>query len=276
MPDNRQDPSQAKYSTAIEENLFAFIPLLGRLGRMEVNAPPGVKRSICDLPISLFNSIMDARLAPSQVDSAIQTILSDAAGRKVPILWWMSPSTRPADLGDHLKDHGFILDDDSPGMAVDLQGLNEDLPKPEGFSIQLAQDETAWRQWSIAVQTAYDASPPKDLNVNAWSSILRQSDPNTVYAFTGSLDDKPVATSLLLLAGGAAGIYAVGTLPEARRKGIGAWMTLHPLLLARSMGFKTGVLFASEMGVGVYRSLGFQEYCRIVAYLWEPERSIGV
>jgi hypothetical protein len=46
-------------------------------------------------------------------------------------------------------------------------------------------------------------------------------------------------------------------LPEVRRKGVGAQVTRYPLMQARGMGYKVGVLQASEMGYSVYRSLGF-------------------
>ena len=234
--------------------------------------PAGVKRSTTDIPSALFNSIMDARLAPEQVDATIQFIVSDARARNVPVLWWITPSTQPADLGKHLEKYGF-KHDEAPGMAVDLANLNEGLPAPAGLSIQLAQDDASRRQWSIAMLSGFGISSPNEHFVDGWCSILRQADPETMLAYTGWLDDKPVAASLLFLAAGVAGIYAVATIPEARRKGIGAWMTLYPLRQARSMGYEAGVLFASEMGQSVYRSLGFQEYGKISSYRWAPEQN---
>jgi predicted acetyltransferase len=64
-----------------------------------------------------------------------------------------------------------------------------------------------------------------------------------------------------------AGIYCVATTPEARGKGIGAEMTLVPLLEARAMGYKIGILQSSKMGEGVYRRLGFGEYGRLASYV---------
>lgn len=271
-----QDLSPANLMTAIEENLCSWIPVFGKLGRAHVNDPAGVKRSITDIPFALFNSIMDARLPPEQVDATIQSIASDARSRNVPVLWWTGPSTEPADLGKHLKKHGFADGGESPGMAVDLANLNESLPAPEGLSIHLAQDDASWWQWSRVMMLGFEAPPPAaDVAVNAWHILLSHADAETTRAYIGWLDDKPVATSLLFLAAGVAGIYAVATLPEARRKGIGALMTLDALRLARFMGYKTGILQASEMGLSVYCSLGFREYCKIGSYRWRPESIVN-
>lgn len=266
-----QDSSPAKLVTAIEENFFAWIPIFGKLGRAYANEPAGVKRSITDIPEALFNSVMDARLVPEQVDATIQFIVSDARARHVPVLWWIGPSTRPADLGKHLENHGFAGGGGFRGMAVDLMNLNEGLSASASFSIQLAQDEASWRQWSITMALGFGASSPNEHDVTAWYTILRESDPKTMLAYLGRLNDTPVATSLLFLAAGVAGIYCVATIPEARRQGIGAMMTVDPLRQAHSIGYKTGVLGASEMGRSVYRSLGFQEYCNLDVYGWKPE-----
>ena len=271
MGDILHDSTPARLITAIEENLSSWIPVFGTLGHAYVKDPVGVRRSITNIPSSLFNSVMDARLAPEQVDPAIQTIVSDAKTRKVPLLWWIGPATRPVDLGKHLEKYSFIHDGESPGMAVNLAKLNESLPTPAGLSIQPAQDDAAWRRWSIVMSSGFGASSHNERTVNAWSDILRQADPETILAYTGWVNDEPVATSLLFLAAGVAGIYAVATIPEARRKGIGAWMTLSPLLYARSKGYELGILQASDMGRSVYSSLGFREYCKIHEYLWRPE-----
>jgi GNAT superfamily N-acetyltransferase len=267
-----QDLSPTSLISAIEENLFSWIPLFGKIWESRVNGPPGVIRSISDIPMSLFNSIMGAVLPEEDVESTIEYVMMDAKARKVPVLWWVGPSTRPVDLGDKLKNSGFSVDDDGPGMAVVLENLNKELQLPEGISIWAAQDDSSWWEWCRTMALGFEIPRAKlDFAVDSWHYLLSRLSSETTIAYIAYLNEKPVATSMLQLGAGVAGIYAVATVPEARRKGVGAQVTRYPLMQARGMGYKVGVLQASEMGYSVYRSLGFQEYCRICSYVWRAK-----
>jgi ribosomal protein S18 acetylase RimI-like enzyme len=264
-----QDLSPTSLITAIEDNLFSWIPVFGKIWESRVNDPPGMIRSVSDVPMSLFNSIMDAQLEQENVDSTIQYIISDARLRKVPALWWVGPSSRPADLAKRLLENGFTVDEDGPGMAVALANLNLNLPIPAGLSVREAQDDVSQWVWCRTMASGFGVPAAKvDFAVNSWHDLLSQVDPEITQAYIAWLDGEPVATSLLQLGGGVAGIFSVATIPEARRKGIGAQVTLYPLLQARDRGYKVGVIESSEMGFGVYQSLGFKEYCRICSYVW--------
>lgn len=263
-----QDLSTSNLVTAIEENLFSLMPAFHKWPRAEVHDKAEIKWSITDIPFPMFNSIMRAQLAPERMDETIQSIISRAKSQNVPLLWWTGPTTHPANLGSHLEEYGFVDEGQMPGMAVNLANLNEDLPMPSGLTVQRVTDDETLKQWSQICATGFGMP---DFVGDAFCDFMHYVDPDTVLAYLGWRNGQPVATSLLLLAAGVAGIYNVATIPEARRQGIGAMMTLTPLRDARDRKYQVGILQASEMGADVYRSLGFQEYCKIGQYVWSSE-----
>jgi GNAT superfamily N-acetyltransferase len=263
------DLSALSLISAIEGNLFAFVPAFSKWPGAEVHDDTEIAWSMTDIPFPVFNSIIRARLAPDRIDVVIESITAQATSRNVPLLWWTGPATQPANLGIHLERHGFFSEGKIPGMAVVLDNMNEHPSMPNGFTIQQVTDNETLKQWSQVCATGFGMP---DFAGEGYYDLMCHVDQDTVRAYMGWLDGKPVATSLLYLGAGVAGIYNVATIPEARRKGIGARMTDLPLLEARAMGYKVGILHAFEMGEGVYRSIGFEEYCKIGQYVWLPEQ----
>ena len=83
------------------------------------------------------------------------------------------------------------------------------------------------------------------------------ADPD-VQLFVGRLDKEPVATSIAIRSGDASGVYNVGTLPEARRRGVGSAVTWAAVKAGRSWGCDTIVLQSSVMGLSIYEAMGFR------------------
>jgi GNAT superfamily N-acetyltransferase len=153
-------------------------------------------------------------------------------------------------------------------MAVDLLALDEDLPTPAGLTIEHVDDTEALEQWAYASMMGF-GHPETDVGI--WFEVFRRLGFDLpLRNYVGILNGEPVATSELFLAAGVAGIYVVATVPDARRLGIGAALTLAPLREARAIGYRIGILHSSSMGLGVYRRLGFQEYCKMSHYVWAP------
>ena len=188
MDDILKDLSPERLTLAIEENLSSWIPVFRVIGESRLNDPPGVKRSLSSIPIALFNSIMDARLEPDKVNATIQSIKTDAETRQVPVLWWVGPFTHPVNLGRQLQEDGFIIDDDGPGMAVNLAYLNEDLPLPEGLDIHRALDDITIHEWCATMAIGFEIPPEKiEFAVDNWFKLISQVDSSTTQAYPAKL-----------------------------------------------------------------------------------------
>jgi ribosomal protein S18 acetylase RimI-like enzyme len=146
-------------------------------------------------------------------------------------------------------------------MAADLETLNEPTQTVDGLEVWVVTDEEMLRTWAHAFTLGYGLPPDWESSVYDLQKILGFGFP--VRNYLGYLHGKPVATSSVFFGGGVAGIYSVSTVPGARRKGIGAALTLRPLHNAREMGYRIGVLQSSDMGFNIYQRLGFKHLCQI-------------
>jgi GNAT superfamily N-acetyltransferase len=177
---------------------------------------------------------------------------------------------RPADLGARLLAHGFSYAGDDIGMAIDLAALPEAVPAPPKLTIERVGDEPDLDTWVRTLAAGFGEGEREAAWVGEMYRRLGLAEGGPWHHYLGWLDGAPVATASLFLSAGAAGIYFVFTLPEARRQGIGAAITLAALRDARDLGECVGVLGASVMGYRVYQRLGFRECCRIGIYEWHP------
>jgi ribosomal protein S18 acetylase RimI-like enzyme len=89
--------------------------------------------------------------------------------------------------------------------------------------------------------------------------------------YLGVIDGEAVATCSLFLGAGVAGIYDVGTLPERRRRGIGAALTRAAVADAAAAGYRMAILQSSALGAAMYRAVGFNDVCPIGQYVWAPK-----
>ena len=262
------DLSPSAMRAAIEANTIEFLLALGRAGGGEERDEPGIHWIIGGSPIAYHNCVVRADLAEDAVDEAIAASVAAFRRHGVAGSWHVGPSMRPVAVGERLLAHGFTLGEE-PGMAADLQALPAQAPAPAALTIQRVRDEQTLDAWAETLAQGFGEGEPEAFwvremyrrlgyNAGAWRHYL------------GRLDGEPAATATLFLAAGVAGIYFVSTGPPYRGQGIGAAITLAPLMEARALGYRAGVLGASPMGYGVYRRLGFEDYCTFGVYEWQP------
>jgi GNAT superfamily N-acetyltransferase len=261
---------------AVEENGAEFLLALGRAGGGEERDETGIQWVIGGSPIDYHNAVVRADLSPEQVDQAIAASIERLQAHGVPGTWHIGPSMRPADLGARLLAQGYSYAGDEIGMAVDLDALPAEVDSPAAFAVERVRDQAALSVWTDTLGRGFGEGEREAAWVGEMYRRIGLGDDVPWRHYLGRLADVPVATASLFLGAGVAGIYFVFTIAEARRQGIGGAITHAALRDAHALGYRTGVLGASELGRPVYARLGFQECCRIGIYEWRvPPHSSG-
>jgi GNAT superfamily N-acetyltransferase len=220
------------------------------------------------------NAVLYSRFAnddTSYIDARIYEMLAFFKTRRIDFDWTTGPSTRPMDLGPMLETHGFYYSDSTTGMAIDLQELNEYVFVNTDLTITEIEDlETLKILRSIEI-SGFGASETVAQKYYESYASTGFGDGTPWHHFIGWLYGEPVAIASLLFHAGVAGIYGIATIPQSRRRGVAAAMTLHVLHEARRLCYRIAILSPTEMSYALYRRIGFQEYCKLMHYEWRAE-----
>jgi GNAT superfamily N-acetyltransferase len=149
-------------------------------------------------------------------------------------------------MRNDLEARGYMLDTATRAMGMDLADLR--LPRPE---IELASLD-----WGDYLRLF--GLPP---------GLLAGADLSEFQLICARLDGKVVATSLAFDHDADCGIYNVGTLEHARRRGLGTALTGVQLHEARDRGCRTASLQATPMAERVYSTAGFRDLGRFLEYV---------
>ncbi|MDD5337927.1 MAG: GNAT family N-acetyltransferase [Dehalococcoidales bacterium] len=264
------DLSPDALANAIMENCYDLTPFSHGWKGAETYSGDGVDWVLTDLHFPPCNAAFHTNLKPEDADKTIEKFKERGKAKKVPLQWYIGPETRPADIGEKLKAHGFTTRGDGAGMAIDLHNMNENEPIPEGLEIIEAKDEETLKEWCHIVRVAF--GPPPEIEpifLELMQRYIKYNQP--VKYYLGLVDGQPASTSGYFLAAGVVGIYFVATLPEFRKRGAAFAVTQKALKDGRELGYRVGILQASNMGEPVYKRMGFKEYCRVGSYEWFPE-----
>jgi len=125
-----------------------------------------------------------------------------------------------------------------------------------------------------------DLGPPRprvELGPPDWSRYLRilgvppgflaGADPAAYRLLIARLDGEDVAAAMAFDHGGDCGIYNVGTLAHARRRGLGTALTAALLHDALARGCRTASLQSTPMAERMYAAVGFRDLGRILEYV---------
>jgi ribosomal protein S18 acetylase RimI-like enzyme len=251
------DLTPATLTAAIEDNLFALFRAMAGLPGGELEENEQLIWYSTGLPSAMFNGAGRARGAD------IELVTGRFRERGDRFFWWTGPQSSPDDLDDRLEAAGLDgVERGAPGMAMALADIDEAAAAPPGVFVQRAAREHDLAQWGQAFCDAHGAPPPA---AEAWIEAARRLEfGRTPWTYwLAQLDGELAGLGLSFIGAGVVGLYTIGTMPNARRRGVGSALTLVPMLEAREAGIRAAILHSSPDGALLYPRLGFKEYCRI-------------
>jgi len=157
---------------------------------------------------------------------------------------WVHENDQP--MRAALEQRGYVLDTTTRAMGMNLDDIAG--PGPE-----VALGPATWAEY-----LALDGLPP---------DFLREADHAAFHVLAARIDGEMVAAALAYNFGDDCGIYNVGTVEKARRRGLGTALTAAQVHDARARGCKTASLQSTRIAERVYGAVGFRDLGRILEYV---------
>jgi len=166
--------------------------------------------------------------------------------------------------GGQAEDHDLVAAAEAAGLqlvyAMPEMTLGEKLEPPElpsGAELRrLTKVEQAPDFWRVAIASYESIGFPPEVftGYTNHAGLLAEN----VVAFLALLDGEPVGIAMTMVSHGVAGVYWVGSLEQARGKGIGRAVTVAATNAGFDLGADVASLQASPMGKPIYLELGYE------------------
>lgn len=254
---------------AIESDLLLHWRMLGESDVIYYDEQPElILYGPKERPSAFFDGVLMARFSDNDADERIDEILEGFGYPAQPVIWSVTPSSTPPDLGDRLLRRGLMLRARVPGMAHDLGSLPP-ATAPAELEIAPVRDASRLAELNDVASPGFGHNAGlADVFHRAYRA-LSFTDPGWV-PYVGFLDGVVVGSAILMHNEGIAGLHAMAVRAEYRRRGIGSALALRILQAGRDRDCSLVVLRSSELGEPMYTSVGFREHCRISQYWWLP------
>ena len=153
---------------------------------------------------------------------------------------------------DYLVSVGFHEPEDSPEMLMELSDY-QSVELSSKIKIIVADAEQDFKCWASVASETFEPTPEE---ISEFFLPLVQH--AVCIPYLAFYDGEPAATSLGFCGEKIAGIYAMSTRSQFRRKSLGRAVAQACLINAKNNGCDYAVLYASEVGKLLYEAMGFK------------------
>lgn len=250
------------------ENWIDYLTgVIGCSGAPRVARHGGAISILSDMPFDWFNQVMVERhdATPADLLAGVEQGFDHAAPFIVRLRQGADDRFIPA-----LRTRRLVAAGEDalvPGMVafpIDHGLLAEAIAPARlpGFEIRQVGNAAGIDEHRHVVTAGFGSHP----SVAIGTTCARLLEHPGCFVYVGYTGDVPVASGLGWRTGRTIGVYAIATIPEARRRGYGAAMTARVVMDGLASGCDVAVLQASAVGRPVYERLGFKVAVEYVAY----------
>jgi ribosomal protein S18 acetylase RimI-like enzyme len=168
------------------------------------------------------------------------------------------------DLEEYLRDNEYEERFQIPCMSV-TKPLHA-RETPDGVRIETMSSAKHLNDFVEVSVLAYAMLGLPEVHTRAMFSKPEAMLDKNIVGIIAYRGEEPLATSVAFTTGECAGLYWIGTRPNAQRLGLGALLTVESTNRAFDAGAKAVTLQASKFGEPVYQRLGFETYDKLTRY----------
>lgn len=217
--------------------------------RLEVRSAYSVVRCPT-VPLPSFNGVwVDDNTTVDEIAAALAEL-----GDVESMLGIMTRSTTATDVEAIARELGYTASEELPGMAMTRAEFR---PPPSDDGLEVLRLETADGFAQALAVAAVGFEAPADLLAPLY--MLEVTSLDGVAFYLGRVNGQDVTTAMHVVMGHDVGIFNVATPQEHRGHGYGAAITAHAVRAGFDAGASFAYLQSSELGLSVYRRLGFRE-----------------
>lgn len=247
----------ADIAAAMDRSVAAYWGAYGLAEGGLQESTPAFLFAASTIPHPMFNTVILTEPDMVAVEAALGRAAANRSRTGIPVLWRVTAAAATDEVRGRLEAAGLASLGGNPAMAIDIDEM-PDKPPVTGLKIVTAEGAAERGDWARLACRGFELSA----EVGEAMGTCEASIPEGLFAgqprYIGYFDGEPVAASSLVMTGKTAGVYAVATLPEMRRRGIGTAMTLHAMQEGGRAGASHAVRQASDIGRPVYEAIGFR------------------
>jgi GNAT superfamily N-acetyltransferase len=251
-------------------NLHEFVRETGRLCGGSVVEEQGMlfAAGSTDFPIGYSNAAIRVdRALPARDAVEAADAFFERRRRGYTLLVHAESET---DLVEQAGSRGQKPLSDSPFMTIEQAPAE---PPGEEIDLRVVRDVATARDLVRVNREAYAEMGMPAAESDALFSIPERLLEPHIHAVVAYLEERPVSTAFSLSTDRAAGVYWVGTVPEARQRGLGERCTQVVTQVAFERGAQVVALEASRMGFPIYERMGFRTVGKVQWFVTPPPQS---